>query len=102
MVPAEILMKIKIEPKTNGYYIAVLMPLESPEFIPLVDGEDLYFPFIPIELPNQYDETDIWCEETFGIRDAWGEIPVTGWKRMRNKYYFIEERNLELFVMRWS
>lgn len=49
-----------------------------------------------------YPEIDSWCENTFGPGDLWGEEPQTGWKRMRNKFYFTEEQKLEWFVMRWS
>lgn len=47
-------------------------------------------------------ESDTWCEQTFGASDLWGEEPVNGWKRMRNKYFFTEEKKREWFVLRWS
>ena len=50
---------------------------------------------------NWYPDIDIWCIQTFGKSDLWGEKPVTGWKRMRNKYFFTEEKLLDMFVMRW-
>ena len=49
-----------------------------------------------------YPEIDQWCENTFGRSDIWGLAPVTGWKRMLNKYYFTSEGLRELFVLRWT
>ena len=49
-----------------------------------------------------FSECDEWCAKTFGKSDLWGEEPVNGWKRMRNKYFFTEEKNLSWFVLRWS
>lgn len=49
-----------------------------------------------------YPEADQWCTKTFGETDLWGENPVNGWKRMRNKYFFSEEKLLTLFVLKWS
>ena len=43
-----------------------------------------------------------WCTQTFGTEDCWGADPISGWKRMTNRYYFTDEQNLELFVLRWS
>ena len=47
-------------------------------------------------------DVDAWCTETFGLIDPWGGEPVTGWKRMRNKYVFTEKRMADWFVVRWS
>lgn len=47
-------------------------------------------------------ESDAWCEQVFGASDLWGEEPVNGWKRMRNKYFFTEEKQCEWFMLRWS
>lgn len=49
-----------------------------------------------------YPDIDAWCEEAFGPGDLWGEEPVTGWKRMRNKFFFVSNDELALFVLRWS
>jgi len=49
-----------------------------------------------------YPEIDEWCENTFGPQDFWGEEPVNGWKRMRNKYVFTYKDQLTCFVIRWS
>lgn len=49
-----------------------------------------------------YPDIDKWCEQAFGDSDIWGEESVNGWKRMRNKYFFTEEKLLSVFVMRWS
>ena len=47
-------------------------------------------------------EVDSWCEQTFGDQDLWGETPVTGWKRMRNQYFFTDKSKRNWFVVRWS
>jgi len=72
-----------------GYYTA---ELDEPPWRPEMNfwGQDWY--------PN----IDTWCEEVFGKGDLWGEEPVTGWKRMRNKYFFTDEKKLNWFVMRWQ
>jgi hypothetical protein len=72
-----------------GYYIA---ELDAPEWHPGLNpwGGDWY------------PDIDIWCIQTFGKSDLWGEEPVTGWKRMQNKFFFTEENKLMLFVLRWS
>jgi hypothetical protein len=71
----------------GGYYIA---ELEEPAPVYGHWGQDWY------------PEVDQWCEGTFGPSDLWGENPVNGWKRMRNKYFFIDESTLGWFVTRWS
>ena len=73
---------------SGDYYIA---ELDEPNWHPGFDpwGGDWY------------PDIDIWCIQTFGKSDLWGEKPVTGWKRMRNKYFFTEEKLLDMFVMRW-
>jgi hypothetical protein len=48
-----------------------------------------------------YPDIDKWCEDTFGPQDLWGEKSVTGWKRMRNKYFFVEETTLSWFLIKW-
>ena len=78
---------------SGDYYIAELdepgwNPVRNPGFDPW--GGD-WFPDI-----------DKWCEQAFGDSDIWGEESVNGWKRMRNKYFFTEEKLLSVFVMRWS
>jgi hypothetical protein len=81
---------MKIQTEFNaGYYIA---ELEEPEPEPLSDPFGQFW----------YLEIDTWCVETFGASDFWGEYPVTGWKRMRNKYCFTDEAKLNWFMTRWS
>jgi hypothetical protein len=70
----------------GGYYVA---ELEEPH------------PALPWG-QDWYPEIDQWCNETFGSEDLWGENPVNGWKRMRDKYFFIDEAKLSWFVLRWS
>ena len=50
---------------------------------------------------DSFHDVDAWCEQTFGDQDLWGEQPVSGWKRMRNVYYFVDPGHLNLFVLRW-
>jgi hypothetical protein len=71
-----------------GYYIAVLEE-------PINSSHDLWY-------HESYKDTDEWCEQTFGAQDSWGENPVTGWKRMRNKYFFTTDASRGLFVLRWA
>jgi hypothetical protein len=75
---------------TTGYYIA---EVEEPS--PGIIAKEPYG-------LNWYHEIDTWCGETFGAGDLWGENPVNGWKRMRNKYFFTDEGKLNLFVLRWA
>jgi len=48
-----------------------------------------------------YPDIDEWCENTFGQQDLWGEEPQTGWKRMGNKYFFVQEDKLSWFLIKW-
>ena len=82
-------MNIQVEHLIGSYYIA---ELDEPTHVP---GGDMYY-------SKDFPDTDHWCTETFGSQDMWGETPVSGWKRMRNKYYFITKSACELFVLRWS
>jgi hypothetical protein len=83
-------MNIQTEYYINsGYYIAV------------VDDLDHHLPGYGW-VHGGFRETDAWCEQTFGPSDIWGDPPVTGWKRMFNKYYFVDQSTLNWFVMRWS
>lgn len=75
--------------QTGDYHI---VELEEPEWIK--DLNPWYH--------HHYKDTDDWCEKTFGPGDIWGEEPVTGWKRMRNKYFFTKESLRSWFVLRWS
>ena len=51
---------------------------------------------------NSLNEVDAWCVETFGVSDSWGDTPYSGWKRMRNVYFFIDKSKKDWFVIRWS
>lgn len=69
-------------------------------FIASLDEADL-----PKDDPWYRDDfcgADAWCTDRFGPQDLWGEPPVTGWKRMRNKYFFTKEDQLTFFVLYWS
>lgn len=74
----------------TGYYIAEL-DLPAPGEV----AKDPYGSY-------WYPDIDAWCESTFGEMDLWGDEPQTGWKRMRNKYFFTEEKLMSMFVLRWS
>ena len=82
-------MNIVVEPHYDEF-LYYMITLNEP-----TDSKDPWF-------INEYQDTDKWCEETFGAQDLWGQEPVTGWKRMRNRYYFVSESSRELFVLRWS
>jgi hypothetical protein len=79
-------MNIRTEFDTE-YYIA-----ELDEPLPLRDPWGRHW----------YPEIDEWCKQTFGVQDIWGESPVKGWKRMRNKYFFTDQAKLNWFITRWS
>ena len=49
-----------------------------------------------------FPEIDEWCTNTFGESDLWGEEPKTGWKRMRARYCFTEEKTREWFILKWA
>mgnify|MGYP003352725831 CR=1 FL=1 len=51
---------------------------------------------------RSFPNVDTWCAETFGDQDRWGDEPVTGWKRMRNTYFFTEKSKMDWFVVKWS
>lgn len=72
-----------------GYYVA---ELEIPEITE--NHWDVYG-------STWYHEIDQWCEDTFGVQDCWGEDSVSGWKRMRNKYFFVDKEKLSWFLIRW-
>ena len=71
-----------------GYYVA---EFDEPE-----DG------IIDVWGYSWFQEGDEWSEQIFGASDVWGEEPVIGWKRMRNKYFFTEEKQLSWFALRWA
>lgn len=71
-----------------GYYIA---EFDEPDNIILDVWGHSWFP-----------EGNEWCTKTFGESDVWGAEPVNGWKRMRNKYFFTEQKKLNWFVLRWG
>jgi hypothetical protein len=82
-------MKLEIvERHDSGYHI---VELEDPAD----HGQDLWY-------FDEYLDIDAWCEQTFGPQDVWGREIESGWKRMRNRYYFVGEDRLNWFVMRWS
>jgi hypothetical protein len=83
-------MKLEIvETLGDGYHI---VELEEPEW---VNDTNLWY-------HDHYKEVDAWCEQTLGAQDIWGSEPVTGWKRMRNRYYFVDKGKLSWFVLRWT
>ena len=73
----------------SGYYIA---ELDEQEVTDPIDNWG----------HSWYPEADSWCEHTFGSSDLWGEEPLNGWKRMHNRYFFVDQAKLNWFVLRWS
>lgn len=51
---------------------------------------------------QSFQDVDAWCTETFGEHDIWGNEPSSGWKRMRNVYFFTDKSKKDWFVVRWS
>ena len=88
MVCFEVFMNIETY-YNAGYYVA---ELDEPELDSRMNMWGNYW----------FPEIDQWCEQVFGPSDVWGEEPVTGWKRMRNKFCFIEEKQREWFKLRWQ
>lgn len=83
-------MKLEIVDYVNGPYRIV--ELEEPEWVSSINPWHHY----------DYKDVNAWCEQTFGPQDAWGAEPVSGWKSMRNRYYFVGEDKLNWFLLRWS
>lgn len=81
-------MKITAIDKTVDYYFAELGEFVAPD-------RDIFcnIPMKPLE---------DWCESVFGEQDIWGSEPVSGWKRMRNTFYFTREELRDMFVLRWT
>lgn len=82
-------MHIKVlTPDTGGvgYYVA---ELDEPYPLPCI-------------WETWYPDVDEWCENTYGEEDMWGSPPLSGWKRMRNKYFFVEGDKLSWFLIKWS
>ena len=82
-------MKLEIVETLGGDY--QIVELEDP----IDKGQDLWY-------FDEYKDVDDWCQQTFGPQDIWGRDIVSGWKRMRNKYYFVGEDKLNWFVLRWA
>ena len=82
-------MKLEVVEIHGGDYHIV--ELEDP----IDKGHDLWY-------FDEYEDIDLWCEQTFGPSDIWGQEIETGWKRMRNRYFFVGEDKLNWFVTRWS
>ena len=82
-------MKLEIVEYNGGNYHIV--DLEEPQHA----SKDAWY-------SEEYLDVDLWCEQTFGLQDVWGSEPVTGWKRIRNRYFFVDKNKLNWFVMRWS
>jgi hypothetical protein len=59
------------------------------------DPDDLWY-------LKSFHDVDEWCSDTFGPQDIWGSDPTSGWKRMRNNYYFLDKQDLMIFVLKWS
>ena len=51
---------------------------------------------------EQHPDLSKWCLQTFGAEDFWGSNPVTGWKRLGNKYYFTKAEMRSVFLLRWT
>ena len=81
------IVEIQYPSSDTGYYIVTVQE-------PLNNYDPWHY--------EAYHEVDNWCTQTFGKTDIWGEEPVTGWKRMRNSYFFLYESHLTLFKLRWS
>jgi len=82
-------MKLEVFERDGDYH---MVDLEVPEWAKAMNP--WYY--------HDFKEVDVWCEQTFGPQDIWGSDPVTGWKRMRNRYYFVGEDKLNWFVLRWQ
>ena len=82
-------MRLEIVETFGGDYHIV--ELEDP----IDNSQDLWY-------FDDYTDIDEWCERTFGPQDIWGQEIVTGWKRMRNRYFFVGKDKFNWFVMRWT
>ena len=66
--------------------------------IAITDGMYAADPWGRLWFPEIYT----WCNATFGKEDMWGAQPITGWKRMRNTYFFTSEEMMCMFKLRWE
>jgi hypothetical protein len=82
-------MNIIIEPPVSDYYIVQ------------VDVTDAMLAEDPWGR-EWFPEIEAWCHQTLGQQDMWGEPVVTGWKRMRNKFFFADEDMLTMFKLVWG
>lgn len=82
-------MRITVEPNVSDYYI---LEIAVPVAMLAIDpwGHE-WFP-----------EIDKWCNDSFGKQDMWGADPESGWKRMRNKYFFTAQDMCTMFVLKWA
>ena len=85
-------MEIKVGPRLGGYCGYYIAELDEQEVTDPIDTWG----------HSWYPEADDWCNQTFGPSDIWGEESVNGWKRIRNKYFFVEQSSLAMFILRWS
>ena len=81
-------MKITIESPVANYFILEIVITDA------MVAEDPW-------LVKQFPDIDQWCTDSFGEEDIWGEEPVNGWKRMRNKYFFTKEDMCSMFMLKW-
>lgn len=85
-------MKLDIEEHTAEYYIVAVEEEEYKWIFQRNDGAINKEPWKTI---------DAWCRETFGEPGTWGG-PPTEWKRMGPRYFFQNNGDRALFVLRWA
>ena len=62
-------------------------------------GMEYHWVSLPVTEKNKYDDTTTpaieWCRTQFGKSGA-------RWFEKKNKFYFKDERDMTLFILRWS
>ena len=57
----------------------------------------------PRHSPAYWDEVEAWCTATYGPRNPWAEeISPHRWSASARKYYFRDEADRTMFIMRWT
>ena len=82
-------MKITVQPKVGDYYILEVYVTDA------MIAEDLWG-------LTWFPEIEDWCTDSFGDQDIWGENPISGWKRMINRYFFTKEDMCSIFILKWG
>ena len=67
-----------------------------------------YYTIMPPMFESDWPDMELWCEQTFGpTGDLWKERknltpePNQRWYANNSKFWFLEEKDLNWFILRW-